>query len=184
MRAGSQPHQSDPLGGSDRPGRGVAGELGITVPDADRLPTELGNKFDHLYRWLDHEAADDLARPDITDPTLIAATRLINAILPATYFAEDLATHGWLSLEALRIWIEHGPGRTLIGPASTGVFTAVALGGDYSRGYRAMRRILALGEAAATSPTRRRRATCSQCRAAGRSRSKTASTRPTAPARV
>ena len=127
-------------------------KLGITVPDADRLPTELGNKFDHLYRWLDHEAADDLARPDITDPTLIAATRLINAILPATYFAEDLATHGWLSLEALRIWIEHGPGRTLIGPASTGVFTAVALGGDYSRGYRAMRRILALGEARGYEP--------------------------------
>ena len=64
----------------------------------------------YLYRWLDHtDAADDLARPEITDPTLLAATRLINAILPAAYFAGDLAMYAWLSLEALRIWLEHGP---------------------------------------------------------------------------
>ncbi len=46
----------------------------------------------HLYRWLDHtDAADDLARPEITDPALLAATRLINAVLPAAYFAADHA---------------------------------------------------------------------------------------------
>ena len=68
-------------------------ELGITVPAADRLPAELDRQFDHLYRWLDHtEAADDLARPDITDPALLAASRLINAILPPTFFADDPAT--------------------------------------------------------------------------------------------
>ena len=68
-------------------------ELGIAVPAADRLPAELDHQFDYLYRWLDHtEAADDLARPDITDPTLLAATRLLNAVLPAAYFAADPAT--------------------------------------------------------------------------------------------
>ena len=62
-------------------------ELGIAVPAADRLPAELDHQFDYLYRWLDHtDAADDLARPEITDPTLLAATRLINAVLPAAYF--------------------------------------------------------------------------------------------------
>ena len=61
---------------------------------ADRLPAELDHQFDHLYRWLDHtDAADDLARPEITDPTLLAATRLIDAVLPAAYFAADHATH-------------------------------------------------------------------------------------------
>ena len=94
-------------------------ELGITVPAADRLPAELDRQFDYLYRWLDHtDAADDLARPEITDPTLLAATRLINAVLPAAYFVADLSMHAWLSLEALRIWLEHGPARTLLGPAS------------------------------------------------------------------
>ena len=66
-------------------------ELGITVPPADRLPAELDHQFDHLYRWLDHtDRADAAARPDITAPTLLAATRLINAILPAAYYARPL----------------------------------------------------------------------------------------------
>ncbi len=69
-------------------------ELGIAVPAADRLPAELDHQFDHLYRWLDHtDAADDLARPEITDPTLLAATRLLNAVLPAAYFVADPATY-------------------------------------------------------------------------------------------
>jgi signal transduction histidine kinase len=128
-------------------------ELGITVPAADRLPAELDHQFDHLYRWLDYTAvADELARPDITDPTLLATTRLINAVLPAAYFAPDPAAHGWLSLGALRIWLEHGPGRTLVGPASHAAFAAVAVRGDYAAGYLAMRRILALGEACGYEP--------------------------------
>ena len=58
----------------------------------------------------------------------------------------------WLSLEALRIWLEHGPARTLVGPASHAAFAAVALRGDYAAGYRALRRILALGEARGYEP--------------------------------
>jgi len=42
---------------------------------------------------LDHtEAADELARPDITEPTLLAGSRLIDAVLPPTYFLADHAT--------------------------------------------------------------------------------------------
>lgn len=79
-------------------------EFGITVPAADRLPMELGHQFGYLYRWLDHtDGADDLARPDLTDPTLLAASRMIRAVLPPVYLAADLATEAWLSLEALRI---------------------------------------------------------------------------------
>ena len=122
-------------------------ELGITVPAADCLPAELGRQFGRLYQWLDHTgAADDLGRPDITDPTLLAASRVINAVLSPTFSAGDHATHAWLTMEALRIWIEHGPGRSLVGPASSAAFGAVALRGDYAAGYRAVRRIVALSE--------------------------------------
>jgi hypothetical protein len=59
-------------------------ELGITIPAADRRVVELDHQFDHLYRWLDHtEAADDRARPDITEPTLLTAARLLSAVGPA-----------------------------------------------------------------------------------------------------
>jgi predicted ATPase/signal transduction histidine kinase len=128
-------------------------ECGITVPAADRLPAELDGQFDHLYRWLDHtEAADDLARPDITHPSLLATTRLINAVLPAAYLVPDPALHAWLSLEALRIWLEHGPGPTLLGPAGHTATAAMALRGDSAAAYRAIRRILALGEARGYEP--------------------------------
>jgi len=128
-------------------------DLGFTVPAADRISAEVDDGFTYLYRWLDHtDGADDLVRPDITDPRLLAASRLLNAVLPAAYFVADHATLGWLSLEALRIWIEHGPGPTLLGPASHTSPAATALRGDYAAGYRALRRILALGEARGYEP--------------------------------
>ena len=105
------------------------------------------------YQWLDHtEAADDLARPDLTDPTLLAASGLINATLTAAYFAGDPATVTWLGLEALRICLEHGPAPALVAPAAYTAFGAVVLRGDYAAGYRAARRILALGEARGYEP--------------------------------
>ncbi|WP_327010517.1 hypothetical protein OHA72_26600 [Dactylosporangium sp. NBC_01737] len=57
---------------------------------ADRLAADLDHQITFLYRWLDHtEGADELAGPDLTDPTLLAAARLISAILAAVYFAAD-----------------------------------------------------------------------------------------------
>jgi len=129
------------------------GALGFSVPSADRLPSEVNEQFGYLYRWLDQtDTVGDLARPDITDPTLLTASRLLNAVLPAAYFIADHATLGWLSLAALRIWIEHGPSRTLVGPASHTAAAAMALHGDYAAGYRAVRRILALGETRGYEP--------------------------------
>ena len=128
-------------------------ELGITVPDTEQLRGELDHRCDYLYRWLDQTGvADDLARPDISDPALLAATRLLNAILPAVYFAGDQAMLAWLGLEALRILIEHGPAPTLLGPASHTAYAPLVLRDDHAAGYRALLRLLALGEARAYEP--------------------------------
>ena len=128
-------------------------ELGITVPAADRLAAELDHQSDYLYRWLDHtDAADDPARPDITDPALLAASGLIDATLPPAYFGQDISMHGWLSLEALRILIQHGPTRALVGPAGHAAYYALALRGDYAAAHRAVQRALALGEARGYEP--------------------------------
>jgi signal transduction histidine kinase len=128
-------------------------ELGITVPAAGLLPVQLDRQFGYLYRWLDHiDGANELVRPDIADPTLLAAIRLLGAVPPPAYYAGDIATYGWLSLEALRIWVELGPARTLVGPASHAAFAAVVVRGDYAAGYRAARRIVALGEARGYEP--------------------------------
>jgi len=133
-------------------GVGSLRELGIVVPAADRLAAGLDRQFGYLYRWLDDtDEAGELARPGVTDPTLVAIARLINAVLPASYVA-DPATLAWLSLEGLRIWLEHGPGPALVGPVSHTAFVAVTLRGDYAAGNRAMRRILAFGEARGYEP--------------------------------
>ena len=58
----------------------------------------------------------------------------------------------WLSLEGLRIWLEHGPGQALIGPVSHTAFVAVTVRGDYIAGNRAIRRLLAFGEARGYEP--------------------------------
>ncbi|WP_432978910.1 AAA family ATPase [Dactylosporangium sp. CA-233914] len=127
-------------------------ELGIDVPAADRLPLELDHQLSYLYQWLDHtDDTDELTRPDITDPTLLAATRLLDTLFPATYFAELHPLFTWLSLEGFRIWIEHGPARTLIGPAATAAFAVVGLRNDRAA-YRATQRVLAFSEARGYEP--------------------------------
>ncbi|MEV0071318.1 AAA family ATPase [Amycolatopsis sp. NPDC050768] len=128
-------------------------ECGVVVPSGDRLPAEVDQRFERLYRWAaDSDPADDLARPDLADATALAVTRLIDAALPAAYFVADPALIAWLGLEAFRIWIEHGPGPSVIGPASHAAYHAGAQRGAYEAGYRALQRIVALGEARGYEP--------------------------------
>jgi signal transduction histidine kinase len=128
-------------------------ELGIDVPTADRLAVETDRQFGHLYRWLDGtDPADDLTRPEITDPELLAVGALLNALAPAAYFAGNQAAFAWLSLEPLRIWLDHGLCPALVGVAGHVALSAVELRGDYAAGFRALRRIVAVGEARGYEP--------------------------------
>ncbi len=128
-------------------------ELGIGFPPADRLPGEADRQFGNLYRWLDEtDAAGDLTGPELTDPALLAAAGLLSAAGPAAYYAADHAAFAWFSLEALRMWLEHGPCPALVAVAGHAAYAAVALRGDYAAGCRALRRVLAAGEARGYEP--------------------------------
>ena len=110
------------------------GELGWTVPAPEQLPEMLERYFEYLYRWLDHtDETDDLARPEITDPTLLAVTCLFNAVFPTATFAGDTFMQAWLSLEAVRIRLVHGIARGMVAPASYSAVAAIALRDDYGR---------------------------------------------------
>ncbi len=129
------------------------GELGVTVPAADRLPAEVDRHFGHLYRWLRQtDLADDLARGEITDPTLLAVATLLNALVPVSYFASGPAATSWIGLESVRIWHEHAPSRKLLSPAVHAGQAALALRRDYAAGYQAARRVVALGDARSYEP--------------------------------
>ena len=129
-------------------------QLGIAVPATDRLGDDLDRQFGHLRRWLERtDGAAELGRPEITDPTLLATTRLLHAVLPVTYFGGEPDLNSWLGLEVVRIWLDHGPARTLVGPASHAAFEAMTLRGDEAAAWlRALRRMLALGEARGYEP--------------------------------
>lgn len=128
-------------------------ELGIAVPDAERLPSELDRNFDHVYQWLnDTDLADDLARPELRDRRLVDVTVLIYALEAAAYFAGDPVLTAWLGLEAMRIWLEHGSGPTLLGPAMHAAYAMFVRRGDYHGAYRTTRRMLAFGEARGYEP--------------------------------
>jgi diguanylate cyclase (GGDEF)-like protein len=127
-------------------------QLGLAVPPGDRLDGEVEQRLDELYRWMDETTvADDLARAEITDPALHAVGALMNRLMPPAFFANQ-SMMNWLSLQALRMWADHGPDATLVGPASHIAFVITPLRQDYRTGYRLMQRILAVGEARGYEP--------------------------------
>jgi signal transduction histidine kinase len=128
-------------------------ECGIAVPAAGGFSAGLDDKFDRFYRWLDSTSpADELARRELGDPALLATSRLIDAVLPVAYFVADPPMIAWLAMEAVRIWIEHGPGRLLVGSAAHAAYQAGPQRDEYPAAYRALRRIVALGEARGYEP--------------------------------
>ena len=88
--------------------------------------------------------------------------------------------YAWLSVEALRIWLEHGPARPAR-PGGHAAVAAVALRDDYAAAYRALRRLLALGEARGYEPDTSQARFLFASSVAGSSRSKTASSKLSGP---
>ena len=75
-------------------GLDVLHELGVAVPSTEGMLAELDEQFEYLLGWLDAtEPDDDLARAELTDPRMLAGTRVIDAILPAAYFVMN--PHWW-----------------------------------------------------------------------------------------
>ena len=125
--------------------------IGVTVPDPARLDADIEDGLDALYRWVESgDEHDDVRMPPMREPTLLTAASLINRMMAPAFFS-DQATMAWLTLHALRMWAV-APAASLVGPASHVTFVTAARRGDYRTGYRAMRRILAVGEARGYEP--------------------------------
>jgi len=112
----------------------------------------IGAGLASLYAWLaGGDAEDDLRRPEVTDPRLVAAARLINRLMMPAFFA-DQTTMVWLVMRAGQMWAEHGPAAALVGPFSHAAFVTIPVCGDYRAGYQAVRRVVAVGEARGYEP--------------------------------
>jgi diguanylate cyclase (GGDEF)-like protein len=127
-------------------------ELGCSVPTHERLDRETDHRIEALYRWVEHTSeADDLCRPEVDEPRLLAIGALMTRLMAPAYFC-DPGVLAWLTLEAAGMWAEHGPCHTLIAPVSHLAFVTIALRQDYRTAHLAMRRILAVGRARGYEP--------------------------------
>lgn len=129
----------------------MLGHLGFAAPPPERVEAEIDDGLDLLHRWLDGGTGDDLDRPEATDPNLLATAALMNRMMAPAFFSNQ-ATLSWLTLQALRLWVQHGPMATLVGPLAHLTFVTVGRCGDYRTGHRALLRVIAVGEARGYEP--------------------------------
>ncbi|WP_203796098.1 diguanylate cyclase domain-containing protein, partial [Actinoplanes couchii] len=135
-------------------GREILAELDMTIPGPDGIGREVHDGLAVFRAWLATEP-DDTAR--LTDPRALAAARVIDPLVTVAMFRGDHLTMVWLVVTAFAMWARGGPSRELLG-ALGHISFVTARSGDYRDGYRAIRRVLPIGEAngwePATSQTR------------------------------
>jgi diguanylate cyclase (GGDEF)-like protein len=126
--------------------------LGVTMPAPEQIGVEIERGLTAMYRWVTEVSqADDLRRPETDDPRVVATAKLINKMVVPAGFS-DPTNLAWLTVQAGRIWAEHGPAADLVGPLGYIMNVTIATGGDYRKGEQAMRRALAVGEARGYEP--------------------------------
>jgi diguanylate cyclase (GGDEF)-like protein len=121
----------------------------VPLPHERKAGIERGLKV--LNRWLDSPEADDVRRPEVTDPVTRAVGSLMGQVMAPAYFC-DHETLAWVAFETARVWAEDGPCRTLVPPISHLAAVTLTLWQDYRTGFRATRRILAMAEARGYEP--------------------------------
>jgi diguanylate cyclase (GGDEF)-like protein len=126
--------------------------LGVAVPRGDALGPAIGAGLKALYAWLaDGDAGDDLRRPELSDPRLVAVARVLSRLFPPAFFS-DQTTMAWLVVQAGQVWAGHGAAAALVGALGSAAFVTIAVGGDYRAGNQAVRRVIAVAEARGYEP--------------------------------
>ncbi|MBT9507416.1 AAA family ATPase [Rhodoferax sp.] len=120
-------------------------ELGLKMPSDPGPAIEAG--LYRLEQWLHtDQCLLDFQRAEVSDPLVLAWAKLSIQTANAGYFC-DPVVFAWITLEATRLWIEHGPCRQLL--MSIGLVPFL-LGGqpqNFRGAYRVARHLLAVGEA-------------------------------------
>jgi diguanylate cyclase (GGDEF)-like protein len=134
-----RPHEAVALGFT------VLSQLGLAVP-SDDVQAQLSQRVDAMYDWITAvPVAEDVARPEMTDPVALAASQLISQLTSPAFFCDHQALH-WLVTEGHRLWAEHGPCASLVPTIAHASDTTIELRQDYATGVRIIRHVLAVSE--------------------------------------
>ncbi|MGC3979936.1 MAG: AAA family ATPase [Steroidobacteraceae bacterium] len=114
----------------------------------DRAATgiEVAQRIQGLRHWAAEDIRAEQQRPDAGDVMAIAQAKVIHRLMAPVNNIFDLNGLTCLVLEAQRLWTEHGPNQTLVGPLGHAAFVTIAQQQDYRSGYDAVRHLLALCE--------------------------------------
>jgi PAS domain S-box-containing protein len=126
--------------------------LEFEPPALEAIPAAMGLGLDLLYRWVAQgPQPEELTRPEISDPRILAAVRLLERLAPAA-FATNHPLLPWLNLQAHHIWVEHGPCAALVGALGGLPILGIAISQDYTVGYQAGQRLLRVSQAHGYEP--------------------------------
>ncbi len=123
-------------------GLAMLAELGHPAPRATDIATECVRGADALREWVGvGSEEEDLRRGVNTDARLAAVAKIINWMIPASYFIGS-PIMPWLVTEAARVWQEGGPAAALVRPLMRAPFITIPGRADYRTGYEVARRAL------------------------------------------
>ncbi|MBN1172440.1 MAG: diguanylate cyclase [Micromonosporaceae bacterium] len=126
--------------------------LGQPVPNLDELTEAIHRGLDEFYTWVAGTGPDtDHERAEMSDPTAVAIATMINHLMAPAFFSDRPAL-AWLVVQARRLWVEHGPHAALLFPLGHASVVSAGWRNEYATGYRALRRVLATGEARGYEP--------------------------------
>jgi len=127
-------------------GLDLLARLGLPAPAPDEIGAAIGRGLAALTAWAAaDDKDDDLRRPQISDPRLLATSVLMNKLAPAA-FLESPAIMAWLLVEAQRLWAAHGPCEPLVTILGTAGFVTASAQQDYRTGYAVGRHLIAVSE--------------------------------------
>ncbi len=124
--------------------------LGLPVP-REGFDTEKRRMVQALFAWIaGDERQHDLQRPEVTDPRVLGAAKLLHYSMGPTFYCAD-PRGALLVLYSHQLWVAHGPCAPLLTGFGGMPLVTLALK-DYRAGWAAIRHALAVGEARGYEP--------------------------------
>lgn len=125
--------------------------LGLTC-DTPRPQASAEASLDRLRSWLgDPGRAADGHRPELAEPRLVAAAKVISRLMAPAYFSEPQVM-SWLVIQAATLWADRGPCADLVGSLSHSVFIAMDTPADRRVTYDVLQHVLDVAQACNYEP--------------------------------
>jgi len=125
-------------------------QLGLEQPED--IKTAIGMALFKMAAWIaGTDKTQDMTRPELSDPRLLALAKILSKAQVAAYFCAA-KTGAWLTMESHRLWVDHGPCASLMATLCSTPMQLIAIAEDYEGARALAHHLLAVGEARRYEP--------------------------------